>query len=888
MKNILSIYLVLLGLFLSNNNATACKAAFTYELEYHTTLKSYTDGTPVAFFGKAEGVNNKWLWDFGDGTKDSVQNPIHVFKSQGVYKVTLTTFPDWCVAVFTDTVVIQFPNPVDNYYKIPLNGTFTIQLPSNPTTGYSWVWANQNASSIIDTIGYSFIPDTPVMLGSGGIENFTFLGKRVGIDTIIMEYKRYWEAGVQDKKLFLVEVTDTSGTVTCNADFSYHVVPTLVDCECAGVYAFDDESTGKVVKRLWTFSDGATSTDSFLVHTFSTAGIYSVTLEISTSNGCDASITKMLYLGDTCILTGIFHKNFYDKCEYPVITSDSENFVIVRGNTSGIPDGAKVKFGIYEDMSMSAYYKCGKYTDRYVILTCARVLDSIAPNPGSCTTLGTYYDNYSDCNLPTIVTDNQVFRVINGFDASIPSGSVVKFGYYENKILPANILICGSTDEKYITITCLDYCFMTGSYWKHYPDSLGNSLDCEFPIIKSDDGTTILVLDTLERELPDGARVKFGGIFDYTKILRPSCIPYDQAIRLNCLQTIDSIPPMACFLLGTVYDYTGLDGCGYVIKLDNGITLEPVVIDQPFMLYDRQRVKLSYKELPDFYSVCMVGIIAEITCIEEVFNQPPDACSFFVTLTTSITIGDPGCNGYANAYAFSPINSWLLDRCGKRKKCIVDPVVYTYLWSTGDTGSTISNLCPNQLYSIKVTDTQHNCSVTSAFALFQASGINTSWTYQKVDSLYYFNIPSAAGYRITWAFDDGTVISGSSISKAIEGNGEHKVVLKIYNNLGEVVYTELIPISVETSIKETTINNNLIFVYPVPAGKEINLRFKAAYNSTTVIDIMDLFGRVVSSTPSKVMTGDNLKTINVTSLPNGVYIGIVRLDGNYMRFKFTK
>jgi PKD repeat protein len=82
-------------------------------------------------------------------------------------------------------------------------------------------------------------------------------------------------------------------------------------------------------------------------------------------------------------------------------------------------------------------------------------------------------------------------------------------------------------------------------------------------------------------------------------------------------------PEFACDFTGTVKDYTGLDGCGLIIKLDNGIVLEPVEIKQNFSLYDGQRVRLSYTELNNRASICMMGIIARINCISEI----PDSCS---------------------------------------------------------------------------------------------------------------------------------------------------------------------------------------------------------------------------------------------------------------------
>ena len=68
---------------------------------------------------------------------------------------------------------------------------------------------------------------------------------------------------------------------------------------------------------------------------------------------------------------------------------------------------------------------------------------------------------------------------------------------------------------------------------------------------------------------------------------------------------------------GTVVDYTGLDGCGYIIELDNGKKLEPAKYPVDFRFYDGQRVLVDYKVIDDVASICMVGDIVEILTIEK-------------------------------------------------------------------------------------------------------------------------------------------------------------------------------------------------------------------------------------------------------------------------------
>jgi hypothetical protein len=65
----------------------------------------------------------------------------------------------------------------------------------------------------------------------------------------------------------------------------------------------------------------------------------------------------------------------------------------------------------------------------------------------------------------------------------------------------------------------------------------------------------------------------------------------------------------------TIIDYTGLDGCGLVIKLQNGEVLEPVNLnDFNIIPTDGMKVWVKYHEV-GLLSICMVGPTVEIDCL---------------------------------------------------------------------------------------------------------------------------------------------------------------------------------------------------------------------------------------------------------------------------------
>lgn len=67
---------------------------------------------------------------------------------------------------------------------------------------------------------------------------------------------------------------------------------------------------------------------------------------------------------------------------------------------------------------------------------------------------------------------------------------------------------------------------------------------------------------------------------------------------------------------GMILDYRGLDGCRWLIRLDNGEMLEPVNLHRfDLQPTDSLTVVLAYTPAPDMMSICMAGKMVHITCI---------------------------------------------------------------------------------------------------------------------------------------------------------------------------------------------------------------------------------------------------------------------------------
>lgn len=78
---------------------------------------------------------------------------------------------------------------------ISLNKEFSIDLASNPTTGYSWKWVNVVNSKVVKTDDSYKPAGRGNLAGGGGTQTLKFRGIKRGFETIKLHYVRPWEKG---------------------------------------------------------------------------------------------------------------------------------------------------------------------------------------------------------------------------------------------------------------------------------------------------------------------------------------------------------------------------------------------------------------------------------------------------------------------------------------------------------------------------------------------------------------------------------------------------------------------------------------------------------------------------------------------------------------------
>jgi len=182
----------------------------------------FTDGSSVT-----PGAITDWSWNFGDGSIDSIANPVHFFNNDTTYSVTLVVTSDaGCVDSISNNVIF-YPGPIANFASdtiacahIPIQFTDFSTVSGGNINSWIWDFGNstganiQNPSGIYLTGGSYFVTlivqsnqgcrDTvvkPITISNGPTADFTYSGDMVtgsGIlftNTSIGDENSNWDFG---------------------------------------------------------------------------------------------------------------------------------------------------------------------------------------------------------------------------------------------------------------------------------------------------------------------------------------------------------------------------------------------------------------------------------------------------------------------------------------------------------------------------------------------------------------------------------------------------------------------------------------------------------------------------------------------------------------------
>jgi PKD repeat protein len=238
-----------------------CHTSFTSSQVTNTLTVAFTDASTSA------GTITSWLWNFGDGTTSSDQNPHHTFTHDGTFHVCLVTHDNQGCAsdVCLDIIVTGVAASCHSSFTFgQISNTLTIEFADASTTANtitSWLWEFGDGTSSADHNPHHI---------------YTHDGTYHVCLTI------HDNQGCSNQSCQDVVVSGVSAS--CHALFT--TSPTNNPLEIH--FSDGSSSAGTITSWLWNFGDGHTSTNQNTGHAYTHGGTYHVCLTIHDNLGCSS------------------------------------------------------------------------------------------------------------------------------------------------------------------------------------------------------------------------------------------------------------------------------------------------------------------------------------------------------------------------------------------------------------------------------------------------------------------------------------------------------------------------------------------------------------------------------------------------------------------------
>ncbi len=226
-------------------------------------------GVEISFSSSVDHPVVTYYWNFGDDNVSSVPNPVHQYSVSGAYSPQLVVENSLGCSNYVQHVISIYNEPVANFNfpettPICTNQMYLFENISEIDVGSSvtWEWfvngvMRSNAEDLDLEFNQTIQQDIMLRASIPGCEN-----------SIVKSVISVFEGSVVD---FTSEGQCEDNTII-----------------------FSDNSTGDITSYHWNFDDGESSDVPNPVHNFHMQGVYNVTLQTTSPNGCQNTKTKSL------------------------------------------------------------------------------------------------------------------------------------------------------------------------------------------------------------------------------------------------------------------------------------------------------------------------------------------------------------------------------------------------------------------------------------------------------------------------------------------------------------------------------------------------------------------------------------------------------------------
>ncbi len=225
----------------------------------------------IAFNNLSVSATN-YIWDFGDGTFSTQANPTHTYTGTGVYTVKLIARNSFnCTNIHIKPAYITIvANPpaaftVNQQSSCNINQVFNFTCTTPGSIGWQWSFGDGNTSAL---------QNPTHVYGASGAYDVTLIVTNPGGCTDTLSRPAYINIGASLVPFFTVN--SQTGCPPFNAIFTCNIP--------------------NATSWAWDFGDGTTSTVQNPTNLYSAPGSYDITLTVTTSTGCNGTVTLPGYI----------------------------------------------------------------------------------------------------------------------------------------------------------------------------------------------------------------------------------------------------------------------------------------------------------------------------------------------------------------------------------------------------------------------------------------------------------------------------------------------------------------------------------------------------------------------------------------------------------------
>ena len=388
---------------------------------------------------------DSYLWDFGDGNTSTLEFPTHTYAAVGTYSITLTVHNDSTGCDYNKSIVVIISNEIPAF-----TATVTEMCRNNSTTF--------NATSI----------NNP-----SGITAYYWSFSDGGLDTTNNISHTFANPGSYNAQLIITDLNGCRDTLIKpnyikvygpTVDFVSNPAGTCQN----GSITFSDltitDGIHPIVQWVWNFGDGTANqtvtTGPTVAHTYTTAGLYDITLTVTDSYGCSQTLLKVRYVTISLPVADFSSVNLQTCQGQPVVFANAStgpsltySWSFGDGNvsTSANPTHQYITDGDFTiTLSVVDTYGCTatKTKLNYINVNTPAASFTVNDSVGTCAQLNVQFTN----TTPNTVSQIWDFGDASFSSAANPSHFYVTPGSYIAKLTITSVGGCTSVKTKNIVI----------------------------------------------------------------------------------------------------------------------------------------------------------------------------------------------------------------------------------------------------------------------------------------------------------------------------------------------------------------------------------------------------------------------------------------------------